>query len=162
VLRLVLAVALAASLVAVATPTVEDARTTRTERLAERELDRVAAAANSLAREEDPGARRTLGVSFPGESPTEAPLAFVAVGGLPDGELAVDTAETDVLAYRVAGGRQRVLRVEADLRIRSDEGDSVASDSRPLVLRSGETYRLILRLARLDGRRTVVVTSRDI
>jgi hypothetical protein len=173
VLRLVLAVVLAASLVAAATPAVEDARTTRSERLAERELDRVATAANALVREEDPSARRTLRVSFPGESPTEAPLAFVALGGLPDDASddgfpreddespAVDTAERDVLAYRVADGRRRVLRVDVELRVRRGDG-SVSSDSRALVLRGGETHRLTLQLVRLDGRPTVVVTSRDI
>jgi hypothetical protein len=172
VLRLVLAVALATSLVAVAAPAVEDARTTRSERLAERELDRVAATANALAREEDPGARRTLRVSLPGESPTEAPLAFVALGGLPgeagddglpgrsDEKSAVDTAERDVLAYRVADGRRRVLRVDVDLRVRRGDG-SAPSDSRALVLRGGEIYRLTLRLVRFDGRPTVVVSVEE-
>jgi hypothetical protein len=158
-LRLVLAVALAASLVAVATPPVEDARTTRTERLTERELGRVAAAADSLVREEDPGARRTLRLSLPGESPTEARLAYVSLGGIPDGESAVDTGESDVLAYRVAGGRHHVLRVETDLRI-VREGRPTGSDSRPLVLRGGESRRLTLRLGRHDGRPVVMVERR--
>lgn len=161
-LRLVLAVALASSLVAVATPALEDARTTRTERLTERELDRVATAAHSLVREEAPGARRTLKMSFPAESPTEAPLAFVALGGLPDEEAsAVDTAGGDLLAYEVAGGRQRVVRVESDLWVRRNDGDSIPSDSRALVLRGGKTYRLTLELVRLDGRPTVLVMIRN-
>ena len=121
-LRVVLGVALAVALVAAATPALEDARTDRTERLAERELGRVGTAAESLAREEAPGARRTLTLSLPADSPTAAPVAYVALGGLPADVSAVeesvvtDTAEGDVLAVRVAGGRRHVRRVGVDLK----------------------------------------------
>lgn len=156
-LRVVLSVALAAALLAAVAPAIEDARTTRTERLTERELGRVETAALTLAREEESGARRILRISLPGDSPTTAQLAFVALGEVPDGEQKTDTAESDVFAYRVAGGRTHVCRIGADLRV-VREGDIVESDSRALVLRGGGTYRLRLRLVRLDGRPTVLVS----
>lgn len=170
-LRAVLGVALAVALVATATPALEDARADRTERLTERELGRVGTAAETLAREEAPGARRTLTLSLPDDSPTAVPLAFVALGGLPDGASAVgrtavsdteattatDTVERDVLAFRVAGGPRHVRRVEADLRVGREDGRPV-EDSRALVLRGGGTYEVTLRLVRLDGRRTVIVS----
>jgi hypothetical protein len=161
----VLAVALAAAMLAVVTPALEDARATRTERLAARELGRVEAAAEALAREESPGARRTLSVSLPGESPTAAPLAFVALGGVPNaksgenGEM-TDGAGRDLLAYRIAGGSTVVRRIGVDLRVVRD-GQRVESDAQPLVLRDGESYRLVLRLVRVRGRPTVVVGVRD-
>ncbi|NHN58071.1 MULTISPECIES: hypothetical protein [Halorussus] len=156
-LRLVLAAALAVALVAAVTPALDDARATRTERLAGRELDRVGAAAASLAREESPGARRTLDLSLPTGSPTAAPLTFVALGGLPDGEsTASDAAGRDVLAFRVAGGRRHVRRVAVDLRVVRD--GRISEDDRTIVLRSGGSYAVTLRLVRSDGRRIVVVS----
>jgi hypothetical protein len=165
VLRLVLGVALAVALVAAATPALDDARATRTERLTERELDRVAAAATTLASEDAPGARRTLTVSLPGRSPTAAPLDVVAVGGVPENESAqgrsvrtVDSAERDVLVFQVAGAPRQVRRVGTDLRVVRD-GETDQSDAAALVLRGGETYAVTLRLVRLDGWRTVVVSA---
>lgn len=182
VLRLVLAVALAAAILVVVTPALEDARTTRTERLTARELGRIRTAAETLAGEESPGARRTLTVSLPGESPTTAPLAFASVGGIPNRSAAgppsnlTDTADRDLLAYRVGGGSTGVRsgdstavrtggstairRIGVDLRVvRNDE--VAASDSRALVLLGGETYRLTLRLMRIRGRLRVVVGVGD-
>ncbi|UPV73320.1 hypothetical protein M0R89_12275 [Halorussus limi] len=164
-LRLVLGVALAAALVAAVTPALDGARATRTERLAERELDRVAAAATTLAAEDAPGARRTLTVSLPARSPTSAPLAVVALGGVPDGELpegdpsaVTDSAERDVFAFRVADAPRQVRRVGTDLRAVRD-GAVAESDAAVLVLRGGKTYKVTLRLVPLDGRRTVVVSA---
>lgn len=182
-LRTVLAVVLAAALVATANPAFESARTTRTERLVAGELDGIEAAGEGLVREESPAAlggpapRRTLTVSLPAESPTTASVEYVALGGLP-GETAAeetsmaDTAESDVFASRVSGGRQRVRRVDFDLRaavptggdsgtnLGTDSGRRIESDGTPIVLRGGETYRLSLRLVRLDGRPTVLATVR--
>lgn len=161
-LRLVLAVALAAALLAVVTPALEDARETRTERLTARELGRIESAAETLAREESPGARRTLTVSLPGQSPTAASLAFAALGGIPNRTAAgvtsgtADTSGRDLLAYRIAGGSTVVRRVGVDIRVVRD-GKTVAPDSQALVLHGGETYRLTLRLVRIRGRLTVIV-----
>ncbi|WP_135825611.1 DUF7311 family protein [Halorussus ruber] len=174
-IRVLLGVALAVALVAVTTPALEEARASRTERLTERELDRVGTAVEELAREEAPGARRTLTLSLPGDSATEAPLSFVALGGVPDGASAdergsvseADTAARDILVFRVAGGRRHVRRVGADLRVvRGGTGRGVrdgtrsTADSRALVLRGGATYEVTLRLVRADGRRIVVVAVR--
>ncbi|WP_137283355.1 DUF7311 family protein [Halorussus salinisoli] len=159
-LRVVLGVALAVAVVAAATPALEDARTTRTERLTERELGRVETAAATLAREEAPGARRTLTLSLPDDSPTAAGLAFVALGGLPSGEpTATDTADRDVFAFRVRGGRRHVHRVGTDLRVIRD-GAIAESDSEASILRGGETYAVTLRVVRSAERRTVVVSVR--
>ncbi|NEU57550.1 hypothetical protein [Halorussus sp. MSC15.2] len=178
--RVVLGVALAVALVAAVVPALEDARAARTERLTERELDRVEAAAVTLAREESPGARRTLSVSLPGDPPTATPVLFVALGGLPGNgnTTATDTAARDVLAYSIAGGDRHVRRVETDLRVgrarrtsstesrtpggesrRNGDGPS-GDDSRALVLRGGEDYEVTLRLVSPDGRRTVAVSLR--
>lgn len=179
-LRTVLAVVLAAALVATANPALESARTTRTERLVAGELDGIETAARSLVREEspaplgDPAPRRTLAVSIPGESPTTAPVEYVALGGRPgkapaEEPPAADTPERDVFGSQVSGGRQRVRRVDFDLRAAvptdggptdGDPGWRIESDGTPIVLRGGETYRLTLRLVRLDGRPTVLATVR--
>lgn len=160
-IRLVLAVALAAAILTVVTPALENAKTARTERLADRELGRVASAAETLVREESPGARRTLSISLPGKSPTSAPLAFVSLGGVPDGaertaQPVADSPARDVLAYRIAGGPTVVRRVGVDLRVRRGS-ETTDSDARSLVLRGSETFRLTLRLVRIRGRPTVVV-----
>jgi hypothetical protein len=170
VIRVLLGIALAVALVATVTPALDDARTDRTERLTTRELDRVGAAAEELAREEAPGARRTRTVSLPGDAPTEAALSFVALGGIPDGVSSgegqamengseADTAARDLLVFRVAGGRRHVRRVGVDLRVVRDGAHSTA-DSRALVLRGGATYEVTLRLVRSGGRRIVVVAVR--
>jgi len=166
-LRLLLAVALAVALVAAATPAIDRARVSRAELLAERDADRVAAAARTLAAEESPGARRTVTVSLPPRSPTAAAVV-VAIGGvagreegtsnLPERGVSVtDSPTSDVLAVGVAGGRQQVRRVGTDLRVVRD-GEVAESDRAALVLRGGETYAVTLRLRRVDGRRTVVVS----
>jgi hypothetical protein len=170
VLRVVLGVALAVALLAAVTPALEDARADRTERLAERELNRVGTAAETLAREEAPGARRTLTVSFPSNSPTTVSLASVALGGVSDSSSAVgaravtdanataatDTAERDVLAFQIAGGPRHVHRVETDLRVVRANG-GLGTDSQALLL-GGGTYEVTLRLVRLEDRRIVVVS----
>ncbi|WP_132057425.1 DUF7311 family protein [Halorussus amylolyticus] len=169
-LRTVLAVALAVALVAAATSALDSARTARSERLTEAELDRIEAAAESLVSEESPaepgtpGPRRTLTVSLPGESLTTAPVALVALGGIPGGNSAADTDERDAFASRIDGGRHRVRRVGFDLRAavptENNRGWRLAPDDGPLVLRGGETHRVVLRLVRIDGRPTVVASAR--
>lgn len=169
-LRVVLALALAAAILAVVTPALEDARTTRADRLTARELDRVESAARALVREESPGARRTVRISVPGESPTTAPVAFVALGGLPgesEQRVEADTANRDLLAYRLAGGSVNVRRIPVDLRVApGGEGvglsdETAESDDRALVLSGGESYLLTLRLVRTDGRPVVVASARS-
>ncbi|WP_135851645.1 DUF7311 family protein [Halorussus salinus] len=156
-LRLLLAVAVAVALVAAATPAIDRARVSRAELLAERDADRLAAAATALAAEESPGARRTVTVSLPPRSPTAAAV-LLAIGGVASGEKVEDSPERDVLAFSIAGGPRRVRRVGTDLRVVRD-GAVAESDAAALVLRGGETYAVTLRLRRVDGRLTVVVSA---
>lgn len=170
-IRTVLAVALAVALVGAATPALDAARTTRSERLTAAELDRVEAAADGLVREEspakpnEPGPRRTIDLEIPGDSPTTAPVAYVALGGRPE-ESAAETDRSDLFAFRVAGGPDRIRRVGFDLRVGvRDDSDSlphVEPDGLPVVLRGGGTYRLVLRLRESGGRPTVVLTVRGL
>lgn len=167
-IRLVLAVALAAALLATAAPALDAARTARTERLVAGDLDRIEAAAAELAREEspaepgEPGPCRALTLSLPTGSPTAAPVDYVALGGRPDhdGSANADARDRDVIASKIDGGRRRVRRVGVELRAadRTDGEWRVAPDARPLVL-GGGTHRLVLRLVRLDGRPTVLVSG---
>ncbi|WP_135805279.1 DUF7311 family protein [Halorussus marinus] len=171
-IRTMLSVTLAATLAAAAAPAVDDARTARTERLVDGELDRIEAAAERLVREESPappgaqGPRRALTVSFPSGSATAVPVASVALGSRLDGAAAEppSNAETDangVVAATVAGGRRRVRRIGVELRPAESVADGDATAD-PLLLRAG-THRLVLRLVNLDDRPVVLVTlaSRD-
>lgn len=157
-LRLLLAVALAVALVAAATPAIDSARVSRSELLVERDADRLAAAATTLAAEESPGARRTVTVSVPARSPTAAAVTLTVGGVAGRDEDVTDSTTTDVLAFRVAGGRRHVHRVGTDLRVVRD-GEVAESDAAAVLLRGGETYAVTLRLRRVDGRRTVVVAA---
>lgn len=155
-LRTVLAVVLAVVIVGIVAPALEDARVTRGESRTEIELARVETAVTELAQEENVGARRSLKLRFPAETVTRAPVAFVAVGGVPNQRTAADTDRSDVLAYRVSGGDMSVVRLPVDLLVLND-GNS-ASDDHALVVRGGTT-RLTLRLLR-DGDRPVVAVRR--
>ncbi len=151
-LRVVFAVALATVLVATTLPAVEDARQSTAAAAVTGDaatLER--AAASLLATDEDapgPGARRTVTLSLPSRSWTGAGVAYVAVGGPPDGPV-VQPPERGVVRYRVAGGRERRLLLDVPVRTRGG----------PLVLREPGPHRLVLRLTTVDGRRVVVVSE---
>ncbi|WP_158057578.1 DUF7311 family protein [Halorussus halophilus] len=153
-LRTVLAVVLAIVIVGVVSPAFEDARIARSESQTETELVRLRVAATELAREQNVGARRTLELSVPDESVTRASVAFVALGGVPDGQADTDTPHSDRLAYRVEGGDTHVFRLPVDLLV---AGENQASDANALVVHGG-TVRLTLRLVR-DGDRPVVAVE---
>lgn len=171
-LRVVLAALVAIALFGVAMPAVEDARTERAARLADAELDRVAAAATGLVDEEevaplDGAARRTVRLSLPERGPVTAGLAYVAVGGVPGRDVGRDTGDADVLAYRIHGGPPTVrrlpvdLRVVADGRVLADDVPLVIGDPGPEPTASGRApsggHRLVLRLVERDGDPTVLV-----
>lgn len=159
-LRAALAVVLAAALVAASLPAIESARVRASEEAARRAAHDVTTVAQALARESDPvprdagGARRTVELAVPERGPGTAELAYLAVGGRPGGLAPRDTDAGDVLAYRVRGGPERVVRVDVDLRM--VENGTVRSDDAPLVLRGDS--RLHLRLVRLDGEPVVLVS----
>ena len=155
-LRAVLAVVLAVALVGVVAPALEDTRVARSERQTEAELASVESAVAELAREENVGARRTLTLQLPTRAVIRAPVAYVSLGGVPEGVDAVDTSRTDVLVSRVAGGDPHVVRVPAELVAPTD--GRPPGDDRPLVVRGG-TVRLVLRLVR-DGEEPVVAVER--
>jgi hypothetical protein len=154
-LRLVLAGVLGVALLAAAAPAVDDARATNADRQVRRQVDGMTDAAASLAERSDPvpphlpGARRTVTVTLPDDTPSSTALDYLAVGGAPTGVNAPDPRDGDVVVYRLDGQRPRVVRVDVDLRATADADDS------PVVLRDDAT--LVLRLVRHDGRPVVVV-----
>lgn len=154
-LRTVLAVLLAVALLAVAAPGIEQARADRTAALVEGELTRIAERATGLAAEETGGAapaRRTVSLSLP-DGVAAAPVAYVAIGGVPGCGAARDTAHGDVVAYRLEGGEPMVRHLPVDLRVATDR--TVDDDDEPLVLRGDARLRLTLDVR--DGVRTVLV-----
>lgn len=157
-LRVVLAALVAVALLGVAAPAVEDAREERSARLLAGELDALAAAAVDLSEREEAAppnaaARRVRSVRVPGDGLAEAPVAYVAVGGLPDRDPARE-GRGDVLAYRLVGSDPRVRHVPVDLRVRGPDG-TVRTDGTPLVLRGDA--RVTLSLVERDGGRVVLV-----
>lgn len=156
-LRAVLAVVLAVALLGVAMPAVDEARADRTSHLAAGELSRLSERTTGLAATEEVGpdatARRVVSLSVPGAGFTTAPLEYVAVGGVPDCGRPRDTAEGDVVAYRLRGGAPQVRHVPVDLRVVT--GGRVRGDEDPLVLR-GDAH-LTLSLVSRGGERTVLV-----
>lgn len=166
--RVLTAAALAVALLSAVLPAVDAAREDRADSLVRGELDRLERAARSLKTDDVggkgvPGARRTVELSIPRASWAAAPVAYVAVGGVPVAEAgsktgtgaappASDAAEA-VVAYRLRDGTPRTVRVD-DPRLRTPDG--------PVVLGPGR-HRLVLSLTRVrgDGRpRTAVVVRR--
>jgi len=149
VLRVVFAVALAVVLVATVTPAVEDARERRSAAAVAEGAATVERAAVSLLETDEhapgAGARRGVTVRLPARSPTNAGVEYVSIGGPPDapGEI----QRRGVIVYRVNGGEVR--RITLDVPLYAPDG--------PVVLRGDGERRLQLRVARVDGRRVVVV-----
>lgn len=167
--RVLTAAALAVALLSAVLPAVDAAREDRADSLVRGELDRLERAARSLETDDVvgkgvPGARRTVELSIPRASWAAAPVAYVAVGGVPVVEAgsktgtgaappASDDAAEAVVAYRLRDGTPRTVRVD-DPRLRTPDG--------PVVLGPGR-HRLVLSLTRVrgDGRpRTAVVVRR--
>ncbi|MFC5367038.1 DUF7311 family protein [Salinirubrum litoreum] len=148
-IRAVLAVCLAVSLLGVALPAVENASSDHSARLADAELTRLRATLTDLAATDDalpadsPGARRLVTLRIPTPDLTAAPVAYLAVGGVPDSDSRPGTGSTpDRLAYRLDGGQPRTITVPVDLR---------TADRDPLVFRSPGRHRLRCRLLADDA-----------
>ena len=152
-LRVVFAAALTVALVGAVTPVVDDARRTNAATAVQGDLRTVERAALSLLEtdEDTPGvgARRSVTVRLPSRSWTGAGLAYVSVGGPPDGPAA--GPGRGVVVYRVRGGEPR--RATLDVPLYAPDG--------PLVLRDDGDHRLVLGVERVDGRRVVTVRSAD-
>jgi hypothetical protein len=148
VIRAVLAVCLAVTLLAIALPAVEDASRDRSARLADAELERLRATLADLAATDDalpadsPGARRLLTLRVPTPDLTAAPVSYLAVGGVPEADPANEQGATpDRLAYRLRGGPPHTVSVPVDLR---------TADGEPLVFRRPGRHRLRCRLVVAD------------
>lgn len=147
-IRVALAVLLAAALLGAATPAIEDARASATDRQLRADLARVGVAAEGLAarhdavRPEAGPARRTVRLVVPGTGWGRAPATATVGTGSGSGEL----------RWRVGDGPERSVDVGVALRVQRN-GTAVAGQLR---LGPGR-HRLVLSLVRVDGRPTVVV-----
>lgn len=156
-LRVVVSVVLAAALLGVAQPAVEDARETAAERAVERELVAVERAVADLRSEAavpygQPGARRVVVLDLPERSFGSAGVEYVAIGGLPAGD-----GGGNLLAYEVADRPPNTVRIDADLRVERSRGGVRWLADDPLVLRTGGRHRLAFVPVRHDGQKVVVV-----
>lgn len=151
-IRVALAAFLAVALLGAATPAIEDARASTTERELRADLSRVGVVAETLAARHDAvrpaagPARRTVRIVVP-ESGWGRASATVTVGAGPEG---------DRLTWRV-GDLTHSVRVAVDLRVWRD-GEPTRGEVR---LAPGR-HRLVLSLVRVDGRPAVVVTVRGL
>ena len=156
-LRVVVAIVLAAALLGVAQPAVEDARETAAERAVERELVAVERAVADLRSETavpygQSGARRVVVLDLPERSFASAGIEYVSFGGLPE-----DGVGSNVLAYHVADRPPDIVRLDADLRVERSRGGVERLVEEPFVLRTGGRHRIALVPVRYDGQRVVVV-----
>ena len=187
-IRAVLAVLLAVALLGVSLPVLDDAREERSETLVESELDRIEAAAVDLTSTEEAvkldalgravdgdkateatglqtASRRSLSVDVPGQTLTEAPVEYIAVGGVPVADRPAGSSSRNggvddgagVLAYRLADGDTRVRHTPVEFRAGNANG-TISPEGDPLVLRGDA--ELVLSLVELDGDRVVLVRRR--
>jgi len=142
-LRMVLAVAMGAALLAVATPAVETARVSVSDGQVAGELDRLDAAAERLARNDPPphgtaGAKRVLTLEIPRESWSRAGVDRLT---LREGADSADGEPLDgavVARWRVAGGTERVRHLPQVASVGSDAGSGLTL--------GGGRQRLVLEL----------------
>lgn len=160
-LRAVLATALAVALLAASLPPIDQARRDNADAQVRSQLERLSTVARELSAHDDAvpvgtaGARRTLTLRIPSRGWRASGVDHVAIGGVPRNET-TDPPRSDVLAWRLTGGPQRILRVEGvDLHTVVD--GRVASDDRPLVVRATGPHVLELSLVRHRGRPVVLV-----
>lgn len=139
VTRVLLAVTIAAALLAASLPAIEAVRTDRTAAQLDRDADRIEAASTSLlaADEADAGARRVVTVSLP-----QGSLSAAGVN-----RFAVSCPENCVVRYRVDGSGTHVRPIPIPL----------SMPAGAVALSTPGTHRLLLGLAREDGRRVVTV-----
>lgn len=142
--RTLLCVVLAAALLGMSLPALDDARTGRTEQSMETTAIRIAETAETLASTDDPvppdapGARRTLSVTVPSAGLDTAHVDFLTIGGTPN------ASAPSMVGYRLSGRPTRY--VEAGVRF--------VTGPSPLVLSQG---RHVLRLRLLRTPRGVAV-----
>lgn len=144
-IRVVLAVLLAASILAVALPAIDDARTTRTSDAMASAAERVSRAARTLVASDDPtaptvpGARRVVTVRVPADSWGWRGVRSVTIRG-ERGGATTETARSDApdeegptdaaLTYRLSGGDRRRIPLAV-------EGAAVRTPDGPVVFGPG-------------------------
>lgn len=164
-IRAVLAVSLSVAIISVASPAIDDARSTRSDKLVQGELIDVEQTVRTLDANEPAvpvgsvGARRVVSIQIPERSQTSAAVKRVVIGGVPNGGEELDTKAGDVLSYTSPNGARRVIRLDGvDIRVARQQGGKleVERDDAPLVLRPG-THRLVFRPVRIDGAAVILV-----
>ncbi|QSG03447.1 DUF7311 family protein [Natranaeroarchaeum sulfidigenes] len=152
-IRVVLAVLLTATLLAIAVPAIDRGGVTNTEGVLDREAAEIETAATSLVDDEDPppvgvdGARRSLTLTLPGESFTTAPVDRFEIHRVGD--------DHSVVRYTVDGGHVHTMHVDAPIVDAADPG----SDT--IELRGTGERSLVLTLTRdRTGGKPVVELSR--
>ncbi|MFB6133039.1 MAG: hypothetical protein ABEJ44_06515 [Halanaeroarchaeum sp.] len=167
IVRLVLAVVVAAALLGAALPVVEDARHDVATTTADRTVQSVADAITDLRRSSDPvprgvpGATRVIDVEVPADGAVLIGAPATIDGGLApaaDGGTngsAIDGPGVDVIAARVAARETARIRVPLD--VRAVENGRVQSDGAGLAVR--ESGRVLFRYVLVGGEPTVTVAS---
>jgi hypothetical protein len=137
VIRALLAVALAATLLAASLPAIESAAADRTAASVDRDVDRLDRAGQSLLAADDPGARRVVSVSLSADSVTAVGVdAFV-----------VRCEPRCIVRYTLGNGASRIRRLDLPL----------VTPAGAVRLGSPGEHRLTLRLVDGDGGRVVAV-----
>jgi len=137
VIRVLLAVALTAALLAASLPAVESAAADRTAASLDRDIDALQRAGESLLAEDDPGARRIVTISLPHRSLTAAGVESFSV------ECHADCSVT----YTLETGASRTRRL----------GVPLTTPDGPVRLGSPGTHRVTLGLVTGDDGRVVTV-----
>lgn len=139
-LRLLLAAALSAALLATVLPAVDDARTDRTASSLSVAAERLDRAGRALSLAEDATAdpstapRRSVAVSVPARSWTAAAVRYFSVGGPPDGD-----GNRSVVVYAAGDGPRREHRLSVPVPVRTPDG--------PVVVRGPGRRRVTLTLS---------------
>lgn len=146
-LRVVVAVALAAALLGVSIPVIQEARLNHADARVATEIDGLVATAERLHERNDPappgvsGARRTVRLHLPGPSWSSARLDFLSV---PETS---DRGEGGTVRWRVDGGRE----------VRRGVSTPLVGPEGGLILRGGGSRTLVLELTRRGGEVVVLV-----
>ncbi|SNZ12970.1 hypothetical protein SAMN06269185_1999 [Natronoarchaeum philippinense] len=144
--RTLLATLLSAALAAAATPGIDRARVRRANGGIETAVDRLEAAARSVAADEAvpegrPGARRVVEIELPGGGWDEAEIDAA--------RLDARSERTLLFSYRIGGGKRRVRRISTPVAITTD-GDT------PVELDGAGPHEIALSLHEDERRRIVV------
>jgi hypothetical protein len=147
-LRVVLAVAIAAALLGTAMPVVDDARVTKAQIGVETELDRLERAAKRLVARNDippgdaPGARRAIVLRLPERTWGSRGLAVVRFPPLGN--------QKDP-SWRIGEGPLKIWRPDV----------TVGGATGGVALQEGGRTKLVLTLQRIDGEPVVIVSRHD-